>query len=259
MSRSTDIYLTMESGELVVRQGLHSSRGVHMTRGQHIIVAGGGVTRLTWAFLDAGYSVTIVYDRWASLDRITAQIAGALIREDSLLPRKLAVCEEVDTVDAYKHASPVVDTDVYMARSRLPVENKAKQFITHRVSGNIFEQEDTLESRNVRRTVHNQSHRLGTKLAKLEEVQVYVVAYDENKRDEDGGVVFIVPQNNNAHPRWFVPSCLAQLNEGKIDLTIDSPEIRRTRERCNRFLLECAEIDPHSPCPGDYSLLAQRT
>ena len=32
-----------------------------------------------WALLDAGYSVTVVSDRWASLqNRITSQIAGAL-------------------------------------------------------------------------------------------------------------------------------------------------------------------------------------
>ena len=32
-----------------------------------------------WALLDAGYSVTVVSERWASLeDRLTSQIAGAL-------------------------------------------------------------------------------------------------------------------------------------------------------------------------------------
>lgn len=44
-----------------------------------------------WALLDAGYSVTIISEKWASLeDRITSQIAGALYvfvtREILLLP-----------------------------------------------------------------------------------------------------------------------------------------------------------------------------
>ena len=42
---------------------------------------------------------------------------------------------------------------------------------------------------------------------------------------------------------------IAQANEGKLDLTIDSPEIKRMRDRCNRFVpgLEHAELDPVSP------------
>ena len=42
---------------------------------------------------------------------------------------------------------------------------------------------------------------------------------------------------------------IAQANEGKLDLTVDSPEMKRMRDRCNRFVpgLEKAEVDPVSP------------
>ena len=42
---------------------------------------------------------------------------------------------------------------------------------------------------------------------------------------------------------------IAQANEGKLDLTLESPEMKRMRDRCNRFVpgLEHAELDPHSP------------
>lgn len=93
------IYLSKQHGELVLRQGVNPDRLKHAD--QRVLVVGGGVTGLTvrssshptmssnnftdvtvktaWALLDAGYSVTVVSDRWASLkDRITSQIAGAL-------------------------------------------------------------------------------------------------------------------------------------------------------------------------------------
>ena len=94
---AVDVYLSKENGELVLRQGINPLRNCNADK--RILIIGGSVTGMTvcrasrkhlcsslislqqsaWAFLDAGYSVTIVSDRWASLDnRITSQIAGAL-------------------------------------------------------------------------------------------------------------------------------------------------------------------------------------
>ena len=44
-------------------------------------------------------------------------------------------------------------------------------------------------------------------------------------------------------------SGIAQSHEGKLDLTLESPEMKRMRARCNRFVpgLEHAELDLHSP------------
>ena len=45
---------------------------------------------------------------------------------------------------------------------------------------------------------------------------------------------------------------IAQPNENELDLTLDSPEIRRMRDRCNRFVpgLENAELDPEPLVQG---------
>ncbi|KAF8993435.1 nucleotide-binding domain-containing protein [Cyathus striatus] len=60
---------------------LDAKNSVIPQRSSHILIIGGGVTGLTtaWALLDAGYSVTVISDKWVSLhDRLTSQIAGAL-------------------------------------------------------------------------------------------------------------------------------------------------------------------------------------
>lgn len=88
-------YLLEAAGRLALHQGLNPERMEHV--GTRILVIGGGVTGLTvglivgnlyhvvsmlilqtsWALLDAGYSVTLVSERWASTaNRITSQIAG---------------------------------------------------------------------------------------------------------------------------------------------------------------------------------------
>lgn len=95
-STPSNIYLAKHNGELVLRQGENPNKFKHAD--ERVLVVGGGVTGLTvrvclqmsliltdasaknaWALLDAGYSVTVASDRWASLEnRITSQIAGAL-------------------------------------------------------------------------------------------------------------------------------------------------------------------------------------
>lgn len=57
--------------------------------------------------------------------------------------------------------------------------------------------------------------------------------------------MFIVPRNDNI----MILGGLAQANEWKLDLTLESPEIVAMRERCNNFVpgLENAELDPTGP------------
>ncbi|KAK7691479.1 hypothetical protein QCA50_004878 [Cerrena zonata] len=79
VSSTPNVYLTKVNGELTLQQGFNPNRFSNAHK--RIIVIGGGVTGMTnaWALLDAGYEVTIISDKWASLeDRITSQIAGAL-------------------------------------------------------------------------------------------------------------------------------------------------------------------------------------
>ena len=97
------------------------------------------------------------------------------------------------------------------------VETKGGKFVTHHISGDLFEQEDALlrvfgaqyivdatglgafEAAGDR-TVYPLRGALirlvndGTKFPKVTEA--LVVAHDYAKRDDDGGIVFIVPRND---------------------------------------------------------------
>ena len=146
---------------------------------------------------------------------IAVQIPG--FERDPLLVTKHAVSQEAGVVDAYKHTSPVVDTDAYMLWLRALVEAKGGKFVTHHIQGDLLEQEDALLrvfgaayivdatglgafDAAADRTVYPLRGALirlvndGTKFPKVNEA--LVVAHDYAKRDEDGGIVFIVPRND---------------------------------------------------------------
>ncbi|KAJ3527055.1 hypothetical protein NM688_g8178 [Phlebia brevispora] len=290
------IHLAEEGGVLVLREG-PSSVPVKETQSR-VLIIGGGVTGLTnaWALLDAGYTVTVVSDQWASLEnRITSQIAGALwewppavcgrhtdiislnlskgwcmtsydvleklqkilpveahgirmrtanfffdrpieeneeeynkMREiqaakiqgfehDPTLVKKHEISRTAAVVDAYKHTSPVIDTDVYMLWLRSVVGAKGGKFVTRHVSGDLLEHEDELLEEYEAdvlinctglgaydlaqdKTVHPLRGALirivndGSRFPVVKEA--LIVAYDQDKRDEDGGIVFIVPRND---------------------------------------------------------------
>lgn len=134
-----------------------------------------------------------------------------------MLATKLGVQTSADILDGYKHESPVIDTDVYMFWLRDLVASKGCQFVTARITGNLLDREDELLS-----FYHGQIIINCTGLGSAElvaDTTVYplrgalirvindgrrfpivknplVVAYDAAKRDEDGGIVFIIPRND---------------------------------------------------------------
>ncbi|KAJ3544712.1 hypothetical protein NM688_g5711 [Phlebia brevispora] len=342
------IHLAEEGGVLVLREGPSPIPAKEPQ--SRILIIGGGVTGLTnaWAFLDAGYAVTVVSDQWASLEnRITSQIAGALwewppavcgrhtdiislnlskgwcmtsynvleklqkilpveahgirmrtanfffdrpieeneeeynkMREieaakihgfehDPTLVKKHEISRTAAVVDAYKHTSPVIDTDVYMLWLRSVVGAKGGKFVTRHVSGDLLEHEDELLQEYEANVLINCTGLGAYDLAQDKSVhplrgalirivndgsrfpvvkEALIVAYDQDKRDDDGGIVFIVPRND----RVLILGGIAQANEGALDLTLDSPEMRRMRDRCNKFVpgLENAELDPDSIVQG---------
>lgn len=130
---------------------------------------------------------------------------------------KHAVSQQAGVVDAYKHVSPVVDTDAYMVWLRSVVEAKGGKLVTEHVSGDLLEQEDKLlqmfdahyivnatglgafeaAADNTVYPLRGALIRVvndGTRFPKVNEA--LVVANDHEKRDEDGGIVFIVPRND---------------------------------------------------------------
>lgn len=130
---------------------------------------------------------------------------------------KHAVSQSAGVVDAYKHESPVVDTDVYMMWLRDLVASKGAEFVTERVSGDLLEHEDELLAAYDAQMIINCTGLGGFELAADKTVyplrgalirvvndgsrfpivkEALVVAHDYAKRDEDGGIVFIVPRND---------------------------------------------------------------
>ena len=130
---------------------------------------------------------------------------------------KHAVSQEAGVIDAYKHVSPVIDTDAYMMWLRSVVEAKGGKLVTEYISGDLLEHENALLERfeahyivdatglgayeaAADKTVYPLRGALirvvndGTKFPKVKEA--LVVANDYSKRDEDGGIVFIVPRND---------------------------------------------------------------
>ncbi|KAJ8457072.1 hypothetical protein ONZ45_g18461 [Pleurotus djamor] len=315
-----DICLTHVGDELILSQTQNPT--AKSLPGKHILVIGGGVTGLTttWALLDAGYDVTVISERWASLsDRITSQIAGALwewppavcgkhtnlisltnskhwcmtsyrafnklmsvlpvedhgmyeieaqteilgFKHDPTLVAQHAVNQNFGVVDSYRHLAPVIDTDHYMVWLKQTVARKGARFITAKINGDLLAQEDRLLSKfgavaiinctglGAAETAGDDSVfplrgalirviNDGTKFPKVEEA--LCVSHDDTHGDDAEDIVFIVPRNDQT----LILGGLAQPDMYSLDLTLNSPEVVRMRERCNAFVpgLENAELDP---------------
>ncbi|KAJ3548551.1 hypothetical protein NM688_g5281 [Phlebia brevispora] len=181
----------------------------------------------------------------------TAKIRGFV--HDPTLVKKHEISRTAAVVDAYKHTSPVIDTDVYMLWLRSVVGAKGGKFVTRHISGDLLEHEDELLEEYEANILINCTGLGAYDLAQDKSVhplrgalirivndgsrfpvvkEALIVAYDQDKRDEDGGIVFIVPRND----RVLILGGIAQANEGELNLTLDSPEMRRMRDRCNKFV-----------------------
>ena len=137
---------------------------------------------------------------------------------DPLLAAKHGISPEAQVVDSYKHISPVIDTDVYMQWLRAVVEHKGGILVTQHISGDLLSQEDRLLS-NFKSSYIVNATGLGASEAAADEAvhplrgalvrlvndgtsfpkvtEALVVANDVRKQAEDGGIVFIVPRNDD--------------------------------------------------------------
>ena len=143
------------------------------------------------------------------------QIPG--FERDPLLVTKHAVSQQAGVVDAYKHVSPVVDTDAYMTWLRAVVAYKGCRFETRRICGDLLDLEDELLDSYTAQVIVNCTGLGAWDLASDKTVyplrgalirvvndgskfplvkEALVVAHDHAKREEDGGIVFIVPRND---------------------------------------------------------------
>jgi D-amino-acid oxidase len=130
---------------------------------------------------------------------------------------KHAISQDAGVIDAYKHESPVIDTDAYMMWLQALVSSKGAQLVTQRIYGDLLAQEDKLLDMFDAQFILNATGLGGFELASDKTVyplrgalirvvndgtkfplvtEALVVAHDYDKRDDDGGIVFIVPRND---------------------------------------------------------------
>ena len=111
----------------------------------------------------------------------------------------------------------MIDTDAYMLWLQALVTSKGAELITERISGDLLMQEEKLLELFSADFIVNATGLGGFELASDKTVyplrgalirvvndgtkfplvtEALVVAHDYDKRDEDGGIVFIVPRND---------------------------------------------------------------
>ncbi|KAL8734096.1 MAG: hypothetical protein Q9181_003316 [Wetmoreana brouardii] len=166
-------------------------------------------------------------------------------------------------VDAYEHLAPVIDTDRCMEWLMLLVQSKGAKFHTETITSNLFSQEQELLHRFSADVILNCTGLSALSLAgdktcyPLRGALIRVINDGEDfpKVDsslaitadaaQDNEIVFIVPRNDNV----LLIGGVAQPGRWDLDLTLDSPEIKRMRARAEAFLpsLKHARVDPEYP------------
>ncbi|KAI6084321.1 FAD dependent oxidoreductase [Hypoxylon rubiginosum] len=167
-------------------------------------------------------------------------------------------------VDAYELLAPIIDTDKAMSWLMELVESKGANLVTEAINDDLVEIEDSLLARFGADVIVNATG-----------LQAQVLAGDESVYPIRGGlirvindgsdfpkvdaaltitadaagssneIIFLVPRNDNI----LLIGGITEPHEWNLDLTMNTPIIRRMRERCEKFLpgLENARVDPEYP------------
>ncbi|KAI4600476.1 hypothetical protein KJ359_000831 [Pestalotiopsis sp. 9143b] len=167
-------------------------------------------------------------------------------------------------VDAYELLAPIIDTDKAMEWLTGLVRRKGAQLVTETISEDLLGIEDDLRARFAADVIINCTGLEGQLLAG--DSTVYPIRGGLIRVINDGSdfpkveaaltitadavhdaneIVFLVPRNDNI----LLIGGIAEPQKWDLDLTLDSPIIRRMRERCEAFLpsLKSARVDPDYP------------
>ncbi|KAF5365802.1 hypothetical protein D9757_012664 [Collybiopsis confluens] len=198
-------------------------------------------------------------EKWEEICGHSDTIKG--LKRSSELIQHHSVDQKAGMKDAYQLQAPTIDTDVYMMWLHFILDCKGATFVTERINGELLAQEEALLSRYDAFAIVNATglsslelagdetvyplrgaiirvKNDGTKFPKLTEA--LAVTHDETyATDED--MVFIVPRNDNI----LILGGITEPHQWDLNLTVDTPVIKRMRERCNAFVpgLENAEYD----------------
>ncbi|KAK7540662.1 FAD dependent oxidoreductase [Phyllosticta citribraziliensis] len=167
-------------------------------------------------------------------------------------------------VDAYEHLAPIIDTDVCMAFLKDLVVSKGAKVTTRTIHGDLFAQEHALRAEFAADVIINATGLAGAEIAGDKScypirgglIRVVNNGQDFPKLDaaltitadavhDSNEIVFLVPRNDDI----LLIGGIAESHQHELDLTLDSPIIRRMRARCEAFLpdLKHARVDPDYP------------
>ncbi|KAI1330771.1 FAD dependent oxidoreductase [Xylariaceae sp. FL0255] len=175
-----------------------------------------------------------------------------------------SVDPDYGAVDAYEIMAPIIDTDKAMYWLTGFVQRKGAKLVTETINGDLLDREESLRARFGADVIINCTGLQGYTLAG--DKTVYPIRGGLIRVVNDGTdfpkvkaaltitadaagdvneIVFLVPRNDNI----LLIGGIAQPYESKLDLTLESPIIRRMRERCENFLpsLTNARLDPDYP------------
>jgi glycine/D-amino acid oxidase-like deaminating enzyme len=184
-------------------------------------------------------------------------------RRDPTIIQERGVDEGYGAVDVYEHLAPIIDTDVCMGFLKTLVTAKGAELITRYIEGNLFDQETALRQGFSADAIINATGLGAEKLAGDETcypirgallrvinngVDVPKIDHAMNISadvDSSGEIVFLVPRNDNI----LLIGGIAEQHEHGLDLTLDSPSIKRMRAHCESFMpaLKNARLDPEYP------------
>lgn len=167
-------------------------------------------------------------------------------------------------VDAYELLAPIIDTDKAMEWLTRLVHCKGAHLVTETIKDDLLDIESALRTRFDADVIVNCTGLQGQVLAG--DTTVYPIRGGLIRVINDGSdfpkveaaltitadavhdsneIVFLVPRNDNI----LLIGGIAEPQKWELDLTLDSPVIRRMRERCEAFLpsLKSARVDPDYP------------
>ena len=185
------------------------------------------------------------------------------VRRDSSLVQGMGINLEYGKVDTYELLVPIIDTDVSMKWLMDLVERKGGKLVTDSIDVDLLTQEQTLLAHFNADAIVNATGLASKELALdstcyplggallpfindsqdfLKVIAAICIAADA---PPDNEIIFLVPRNDNI----LVFGSTVQREEWSLDLTLDSPILKRMRARCEDFLpcLKIARLDFEDP------------
>lgn len=196
------------------------------------------------------------------LEIIASGVRG--FRRDPAIITERHINTAYGAVDAYEHLAPIIDTDVSMQFLMDLVKAKGAKLITRTITGDLLDQEVALRKEFGADVIINATGLAGTELAgdescypirgglirvindgrEFPKVEAALTITADAVHDASE-IVFLVPRNDNI----LLIGGIAESHVDKLDLTLESPILKRMRARCEAFLpgLKKARLDPDYP------------